>query len=331
MSDGNNQSKIAGSVPSVALSDEAIELMVHLRSGRATAQDRDAFHHWRQRTPAHEAAAAEAERLLRAVGGTRQADALRLPPAPVMHRFSGQRFGRRTLLAGGATAIAATAAAAFVVSPALPPFAALYADYTTAIGERRRVELADGSVAYLNTGTALSVDYSGQARRLTLHQGQALFEVAKNPNRPFIVVSDGVETRALGTTFSVRRTGTCANVVVSEGVVEVRVGSDAGVRLEAGQKLSFGADAARKVRAVDVERATAWQRGKLIFNSRPLGRVVSELQRYQKSRIVIVDDGLKALRVTGVFDLDKPDHLLRAVVETTKARIARLPMVTLIL
>ncbi|MBS0539559.1 MAG: FecR domain-containing protein [Proteobacteria bacterium] len=329
MSDEKNHSNVADAPPSIALSDQAIEHLVHLHSGRATAQDRLAFRQWRQRTPAHEAAAAEAEALLTVVGQTRQADALRLPPAPVPFRTSARPMGRRTMLAGGA-GVAAAAAAAFVVMPSLPPLAALYADYTTAVGERRRVDLADGSVAYLNTGTALSVDYTAQARRLTLHQGQALFEVAKNPNRPFIVAAEGMETQALGTTFSVRRTGSCANVVVSEGVVEVRVGADAGVRLEAGQKYSFGSNGPRKLRTVDVERATAWQRGKLIFNSRPLGQVVTELQRYQKTRIVIVDDGLKALRVTGVFDLDHPEHLLRAVVATTKARITHLPLVTLI-
>jgi transmembrane sensor len=320
-------------VPSIALSDEAIDWLVRLSSGRATAKDRLAFLRWRGLTPAHEAAAREAEQIQRALGQTRQADRVRRHgepmsfTAPPFANGSPRRgLGRRSLFAAAAASVAAVA----VGLPTVWPLAALYADHATAVGERKRIVLADGSTVFLNTDTALSVDYGGQDRRLVLHHGQALFEVARDPVRPFVVVADGTEARALGTIFAVQRTETCADVIVTEGAVEVRVGTQGAVRLEAGQRLAFGAHASLEPRTIDAEAATAWQRGKLIFNRRPLQSVVAELERYRAGRIVVLGERLKTLEITGVFDLDDPDRLLRTIEETTKAKVVHMPLLTVI-
>jgi transmembrane sensor len=314
--------------PSIALSDEAIDWLLHLSSGRATPKDRLAFLRWRGRTPAHEAAAREAESILHALGQTRQADRARRHGEPISFpAMPHSRVGRRFLFAGAAVA---SVAALAVGLPTVWPLASLYADQATAVGERKRVVLADGSVVFLNTDTALSIDYADQDRRIVLHHGQALFEVARDPGRPFVVVADGAATRALGTIFAVRRTETCADVIVTEGAVEVRVGTQDAVRLEAGQRLGFGARAALGPRTIDAEAATAWQRGKLIFNRRPLQSVVAELERYRAGRIVVLGERLKTLQITGVFDLDDPDRLLRTLEETTKAKVVHMPLLTVI-
>ncbi len=198
------------------------------------------------------------------------------------------------------------------------------------MGERKRVALDDGSVVTLNTATALSVDYSGHERRIALHDGEALFEVAKDPNRPFVVTAGSGQARAVGTAFVVRRNEACEHVIVTEGTVELTIGKAAPVRLEAGQRLGFGEGERQEVRTVDVDTLTAWQRGKLIFNRRSLQSVVDELQRFRRGRIVIANDQLKTLQVTGVFDLDEPDRLLRTLEETTKARVVHLPLLTII-
>jgi transmembrane sensor len=313
--------------PDVALSDEAIDWLVRLSSGRATPKDRLAFLRWRGRSAAHEAAAREGEQILRALGQTQQADRVRQQGVPNSFTALPQRrVGRRYLFAGAAAASVAVA----VGLPTVWPLASLYADQATAVGERRRIELADGSVVFLNTDTALSIDYAGAERRIVLHHGQALFEVARDPNRPFVVVADGAETQALGTSFAVHRTETCADVIVTEGSVEVRVGTRAAVRLQAGQRLGFGARASLEPRTIDAEAATAWQRGKLIFNRRPLQSVVAELERYRAGHIVVVGDRLKALQITGVFDLDDTDRLLRTIEETTKATVVHMPLLTVI-
>ena len=310
------------------LSDEAIDWLVRLSSGRATAKDRLAFRRWRQSSAAHEAAAVEAEALLHAVGETRQADELRLQGTP-LSAGSVRRHpvGRRVLLAGAA---AASVAAVAVALPALGPLSGLYADHATAVGDRKRVTLADGSVVVLNTATAVSVDYSAQERRVVLHDGEALFEVAKDAARPFIVVAGDVEVRAVGTAFVVRLKRVFENVTVSEGTVEVKMGDRPPIRVVAGQQLDVSESDGFKLRVVDIDAATAWQRGKLIFNRRPLENVVAELQRYRTGRIVILGDRLKTLEVTGVFDLDDTDRILRTIEETTKARVVQMPLFTII-
>lgn len=328
MSEEKHGPRRAEDGPARRLSDEAIDWLARLGSGRATPTDRLAFLRWRQRSAAHEMAAVEAETLVRAVGGTRQADQLRRHGEPLSSASVRRRpVGRRLLFAGAAAASVAVVAVAL---PSLGPLSALYADHATGVGGRKRVALTDGSVVILNTATAVSVDYSGTERRVVLHDGEALFEVAKDANRPFIVVAGNVEVRAVGTAFVVRLKEACEHVTVGEGTVEVKIGSRPPIRVVAGQRLGAGEGDRLKLSTVDVDAATAWQRGKLIFNRRPLESVVAELQRYRAGRIVVLGDRLKALEVTGVFDLDDTDRILRTIEETTKARVVHMPLLTVI-
>ncbi len=315
------------SLRNIALSDEAIDWTVRLGSGSATAADRAAFEQWRARSPAHAQAAREAAALLSDAAHTQVAAEHRdivealCPPPPARYGMS-----RRVVLAGGMAAASIVAVASGGV---IGPMSGLLATHATRVGQRKRVELADGSIAWLNTATALSVDFSARQRRLTLHNGEALFEVAKDKARPFIVSSGGGEARAVGTVYSVRRRGALSDVVVSEGVVEVRNGAGL-ARLAAGQRVAYGDEIMGAIHPADGQAATAWARGKLIFHKRPLASVAAELERYQSGRVIIVGDRLKQLQVTGVFDLDAPDVLLRSIAETASARVTRLPLLIVI-
>jgi transmembrane sensor len=309
------------------LSDEAIDWLVRLGSGRAGPSERLAFVHWRRKSAAHEAAASEAEALLQAVGETRQADELRRSVDAARLAATRRRAIARRYLIGGA-AVASVAAVA-LAGPAFGPLSALYADHATAVGQRKRVELSDGSSVVLNTASAMSVDYSGQQRRLVLHDGEALFEVAKDAARPFVVVAGDVQVKAVGTAFVVRCRGRWNHVAVSEGVVEVAMDTRPAIRVEAGQRLALDDGGRFELKAIDVEAATAWQRGKLIFNRRPLESVMAELEPYA-GRIVVLGNRLKALEVTGVFDLDDVDRILRTIAEMTGAQVVRMPLLTVI-
>lgn len=297
------------------LSDQAIDWMVRLRSGRATADDHAAFADWRRRSPAHAAAAAQAEALWRDLG------------AVGVRPERGCALGRRAVLGG---ALAASAAALAVGSGAVGPLSGLYADHATRVGERREIRLPDGSLAVLNTATALSVDFSAGERRVVLHEGEALFEVDRDAARPFVVRAGSGEAQALGTVFSVRHTGGSVEVVVSEGSVEVRGGAHA-VRLVADERVVLGNGGAPGApERVDARTQTAWRRGKLIFNRRPLGDVAAEMQRYHRGRIVVADDRLRSLEVSGIFELGDADGLLRTVEQTMAAHVVRLPLLTVI-
>lgn len=299
------------------LGDEAIERLVHLQSGSAGAAERMEFLRWRGQSPEHERAAREAEMLWGALPETRNAEEYRRRA----------RRPRRWL------ALAATACvAALAVTIALPePLAGLYSDYATRTGERRMLELADGSRVWLNSGSALSVDFSPQQRRLRLHSGEALFEVAKDASRPFIVEAKGGEVRAVGTRFDVDSRGPQVRVDVTEGVVQVNSAGSAPVRLSAGERLSYREAAVPEpVQPLDLSSASAWQRGKLIFNQRPLGEVLDELERYVPGRIVLTDSALRQHKVSGVFDLKDPDALLKTLERLQPVKVTHMPWLVLI-
>ncbi|MCG8908376.1 FecR family protein [Pseudomonas sp. DP-17] len=300
-----------------SLSDEAIERLVRLHSGSTGAAERMDFLRWRGLSVEHERAAREAEALWGALPETRHAEDYR-------RRV---RRPRRWLALAASACVAAIA-----VTIVLPePLAALYADYATRTGERRMLELADGSRIWLNSDSALSVDFGPQQRRLRLHSGEALFEVAKDAARPFIVEARGGEVRAVGTRFDVDSRGPQVRVDVTEGVVQVNSAGSAPVRLSAGERLSYREAAAPEpVQPLDLSSASAWQRGKLIFNQRPLGEVLDELERYLPGRIVLTDGALRQHKVSGVFDLKDPDALLKTLERLQPVTVTHLPWLVLI-
>ncbi len=312
----------------VALSDEAIDWIVLLGSGSATDHDRAAFEEWRSRSPAHADAAEEAASVLDDIARTRTAGEYRetgaairgSSPPPAPHRVS-----RRAVMAGGAAAVGIGLTATGTFGPP----SGLWSDYATGVGGRKRIALEDGSVAWLNTASALSVDYSEAERRLTLHAGEAFFEVAKSAARPFIVASQGGEARAVGTAYTVRQRGALNDVVVTEGIVDVRSGSET-VRLTAGQQVAYGDGIVGGQQSAEGDVATAWTRGKLIFNHRPLGEVATELERYQHGKVIVRGERLKRLEVTGVFELDDTTTLLRTISGTLNVPVTRLPLLTII-
>jgi len=297
----------------IRLSDEALEWIVRLNSGRADEGDRQDFAAWRSRDVEHELAAQEAETLWHNLGaaGTKVRKGV----------------SRRAVLGAG---IAAMSGAALYGSGILGP--RLFAEHVTGVAERRSIDLPDGSTAFLNVGSALSVDFSDASRALRLHQGQATFTVAHDVVRPFVVEAEGGRTRAIGTVFDVDIRPREVAVTVLEGTVGVTNGKAAdAVVAKLNHRVTYSAGMPPSdAEPVDAASETAWRRGKLIFNGRQLGDVVAEIERYRRGSIVIVGNGLRALPVTGVFDLAEPDTVLDVVAETLPVQVTHLPFVTII-
>ncbi|WP_222877196.1 FecR family protein [Terrihabitans soli] len=189
----------------------------------------------------------------------------------------------------------------------------LRADIYTATGEFRSVTLPDGSIAQINTGSALALHFSPKERIVRLLKGEAVFTVAHDGSRPFMVQTDGDTATALGTVFAVRETGEGAVVTVLESRVAVAF-ADGGPRRELapGQQVR-PLGGGHEITNIDADAATAWRRGKLIFADRPLGSVVEELNRYHMGRIQIVDPALNSRRVSGVFDTSDPLAVVAAL------------------
>ena len=158
----------------------------------------------------------------------------------------------------------------------------LRADARTGAGELRMVTLPDGSRAHLCAGSALALHYGGDRRRVALLAGEALFEVEPDPSRPFVVEAAGGEILARGTAFDVATSDARTEVTVTEHAVDV-TGAGASVRVEAGSQTAYGPGLpALESYPVDPEKVTAWRRGRLYFNDKPLGEVIAALARYHR-------------------------------------------------
>ena len=180
--------------------------------------------------------------------------------------------------------------------------------YATAVGEQKVATLEDGTRIALNTDTHLSVRYEERARNVVMEDGEAMFEVARNPARPFVVKAGNKSVTAIGTSFIVRKTGNAVTVTLISGKVRVDTySSPVGARpvqstlLAPGERFAAAVDAAAMVTPVSSEAATAWRRGQVMFNDTPLSAAVAELNRYGGPQVDIADPRLGALTVSGVF------------------------------
>ncbi|MFK0309609.1 FecR family protein [Pseudomonas sp. NPDC090233] len=274
------------------LSDDALDWQVLLHSGNASAADLARYQRWRQLSPAHAEAAMEASALWQDLGHTSTAQALQAPP---IRR-------KRHWLAG----IAASLAILVVGYSGWQQAPLWLADYHTSMGERQSITLADGSRVMLNSASALKVAFSASERRVSVQAGEVMFETSADP-RPFVVESAGETVEGSAATFSVRRDG---RVVLAQGAAKV---GDHNLTV-----------------AFDANAQTAWQRGKLIFNGKPLGQVLAELERYQHGRILLSDHKLAALEVSGVFDLNEPQALLRTLEQRYGLKVTYLPWLAVV-
>ena len=195
--------------------------------------------------------------------------------------------------------------------------------FTTQVGEERSLRLADGSTLTLNSRSRVRVEFTKSARTVDLLGGEALFHVAKNPARPFVVRADGTTVRVIGTEFDVNKKLSGTFVTVVEGKVAVgqsgsrvrepepaRHENDPTVILSAGEqiKVAHGAATPQPTRT-DVSSTTAWTRGRVILESASLEEIADEFNRYSERRLTAEDHGEIPLRLSGVFSTD-PDFLI---------------------
>ncbi|WP_369062095.1 FecR domain-containing protein [Caulobacter sp. 73W] len=224
-------------------------------------------------------------------------------------------LSRRGLLSaglGGAGIAAAAGVAAVLVTRGQDVI------YGTAVGEVREVPLKDGSRLLINTASQVRVDYEAGKRRLRLDAGEAWFEVAKDPKRPFVVASGPVNVTAIGTAFSVRRREAGVEVLVTEGVVSVqprrRLGAEP-LRVAAGQRVLIdpqGMVAQPRYAVAEIDRALAWRSGQIILEGDTLGEAVAEFNRYNARKIVFDDPALAEERLVGWFRTNEPESFAKA-------------------
>ncbi len=302
-----------------------------LRSDSAGRSDRARFVRWLNEDEAHREAYAEYESFWIAIGCA-AAD----PAIVAMRRealsAAPDRSGLHWTAIGSiaATLLLAFLAASFLLrSPVVTPspvepdvqLASRSSDLNriqTAVGQRSAVTLDDGSVVELNTDSLIDVNYGERLRQVRLVRGQALFEVAHDSTRPFVVEAAGQRIIAIGTAFDVRVGPEGMQVTLVEGKVAVEPVAKAETpakrrMLAPGEQLVARADRPVVVLAANVGETVSWRTGRLIFTDDPLGQVVDEINRYSTRKVVLSDPTLADLRVSGVFRAGSIDNFATAM------------------
>lgn len=304
--------------------DAASAWFVLLRDEAASDADRAAFDEWLHADPAHEVAYQKLELVWSGLEQVQRPPPRAINPGRLeVSRVAWRRRpAKRRPLLKGLAAVGISASVLWATLLAVPQ--GLFADFKTAAGEQRTVTMADGSTVDLNTQTAISVEYSNNRREITLHSGEAYFQVTTNPDNPFVVVTDIGTVRVLGTAFSVRKDETAATVIVTENRVEVsdRVGGNAVLKI--GDKVSLTETGIGSIERANLQRALSWKRGRLVFEEQRLETVLDELGRYMSGYIVTADDGIADLPVSGVFNITDIGSTLQTIDQTLPVKVTRL-------
>lgn len=292
--------------------EQALDWFVLRDRGAMSPQDEAEFEAWLARHPGHRRAYGDALRLWNELG-------------EVISRSPEPRARPTWFQYAAAAAAAGIAVVGALVLLDVPM--RLAADVRSATGEIATRTLPDGSIVTLNTDSAITVHYTPEQRRVSLLRGEAFFQVAHDPARPFVVESELGEARALGTAFVVWRDEDRTIVTVIERRVAVAypAGDGAVVTLSPGQRVGYdAASGIGPIEAVDAEATSAWRRGKLTIVDEPLGAVIDDLNRYHTGYIRIVDSSVRDRRVSGVFDLHEPAAAINALERSLELRTTRI-------
>ncbi|ANH03414.1 FecR domain-containing protein [Shinella sp. HZN7] len=329
--------KEQGFVHPDAVMDAALNWLITLQGAPDDTALAARFRQWQQADPAHAAAfdtVAAAWNLPEMDMVAKDVAARTMPSSrPPEVVVLADRRGKR----GGWTRGAMAAAAVLLLAVGIQQYPALrlqwQADYITQAGARDEITLPDGSRMILNTASAVSLDFEGSKRSVTLLQGEAYFDVVPDPARPFTVAAAFSEVEVKGTAFSVRTESTEDTVVLEHGHVDVtRLPERAETAsLEPGESIIATAAAFSGVRKTDPGTSHAWLQGRVVFEDQPFDQVLGEIERYYGHTVVVANGQLSHVRINGNYRLDNPERVIRSLATAAGADVTRLPGGILIL
>lgn len=317
--------------------EEANAWLLRVHSGIMSEQEQEDFEAWRRRDAAHEFQFRQAEGFWRALNGL--ASQVRRDPLP--REIAALSTGTLSIRSGLSTlsrhkarwGVAVAAALVLAVfSPMVWSTVEFWsADHHTLTGKQSMVSLADGSRVHLNTRSALSVTLSERRRALSLKQGEALFEVAHDPGRPFEVAVNGRVVRAIGTIFNIAQDDHRTTVSVLDGAVRLLDGEHT-VEIRKGERVMFGGTRnASGPEPFNASAVTAWRRQELIFDQMPLGDIVAHMNRYRTDTIVVLGTTLRAQRLSGSLGLQDSARALSLLQQTLPFHITHVtPYLTIL-
>lgn len=302
-----------------AIAEQAITWFTRLRRENVSVAEQQQFAAWYAASPTHQQAYDEVLTFWEDETFTTL-----LQAAPLSTGFAPRSRAGQMVQNKAKYLLTLAASVVLVAVMYRPNFSCVYADYCTAIGETRTLQLADGSQITLNSNTALDVHYSPQQRNVTLHQGEALFAVQRNPQQPFVVKAQYSNTRVLGTRFVVREDQDTDSVSVVNGSVAVSYAAQQTAILKANERIVVGQEEASATQHITAGVTVDWSRGSLLFDNATLSDVLAEISRYRRGKVLIQTDALKALKVSGRFDISDTDKALDSLQQTLPIHIYHL-------
>jgi transmembrane sensor len=327
----------------------AANYVLREQSRQSGVEDQRRLADWLQASPEHLKAYQAAKQVCVAISQNSAHPEIMAMRHAALNSRPRPRASRYRLIAAGLTAIAVVLGSFFLLAqsryfarvPAPVALTRTAADnvttfnphsavYRTQKGERSTVALPDGSAVVLDTDSAVEVAYSNIERGVRLFHGQAIFEVAKDQPLPFQVHAGSKIITAVGTRFDVRLFGSpdtpTVRVALLEGALNVSNANRASLEtatMVAGEVLQAPPSAPMRVQPDDTQSLTSWESGVLVFNDRPLGEAVEEMNRYMANPIVLADTSSRDLRISGVFKTRDPEHFAKTIAETFALTLRR--------
>lgn len=298
-------------ISSNSVHEQAVFWVTRLQSGDCTDRERHDFEVWLMQSETHRAAHHEVAAFWNGLSQLEAHAAPQLAAARAYLREARQsrRAFSKKRLAGVLSIILITGFSPLWWSWLTTGI------YRTAKGESIGIQLSDGSRIDLNTDTELSVQYTWTKRSVRLAHGEALFSVVHNPEKPFEVIAAGGRIQDIGTQFNVYQQAGQVSVTVLDGEVSVVAREGATVQnLIPGQHISY--DSTGQTSAVaraDIDAATAWQKGRMVFKGQPLSVVLEQLGRYHDASLQVQGARLQTLKVSGVFPTNNLDLALNTI------------------
>ncbi len=299
------------------IDEQAVAWFTRLRADNVSRAEKAAFADWLQQSPDHQKAFDEICLLW---GDTALKQALGETERTVFgqrHKPAHQRFQLPAILA-------VCVALAFVFRTELAVLA--WSDYSTGIGHRQTVNLADGSSVMLNTDSAITVTMKQQQRTVRLLQGEAFFDVAHDASRPFIVYANHSAIHVVGTRFFVHETKYSDNVNVLSGKVQVthKDKAEESVLLHDQDSVSVNREGLDRTHVMNARLTTSWIDGYLVFQNVALADVIEQVQRYRNGVVIFKDDSLRQFRINGRISLQDPRHILDTLEKTLSVKVTHL-------
>lgn len=325
----------------IILQDEASAWIARLSSDQLTSDDQQQFTCWLNSSPEHKLAFEQMSALWGSL------DSVRLLPSAkdmlestnnqvfnvcVTEIERAEKFTHKFWTKGkGLIAASFLLVAVLIVIPLSSPSTVAPSQqaqavvdplrYSTVVGERRKVNLDDGSVIELNTNSIVEVLFDQKKRQISLLKGEAYFDVAKDRNRPFVVDTGNGEVMAIGTAFNINRYADKTIVTVTEGTVAVKNIQRDNILskpsyVASNQKVMIDEGGLGRVLATSRGENIEWMSNTVVFNEMPLSIALTEVGRYLPFDVYLTDPSLSQVKVSGTFSLGSPQATLEAIVAT---------------